>query len=204
MLTYNWFLWSKLNFQDHYSGLQCHMILQKSFKYTDLLFKKHFWLLSILKTVELLHIFVKTDIFPGLIWVESSEEPHLFQFFFFKVLFLTLLKHKHTIIRLQIFKKHAKLTYLFIWKTMLQSVILSWKHAFRAEMSVSVLVCVTRPLPVHPILFRHPGFPVGGKHSVFHVIHRHLLVSLIWQVKSEEERPGEKTLSSILNLDCNT
>ncbi len=28
--------------------------------------------------------------------------------------FLTLLKHKNTIICLQIFKKHAKLTYLFI------------------------------------------------------------------------------------------
>ncbi len=27
----NWFLWSKLNFQHHYSTLQCHMILQKSF-----------------------------------------------------------------------------------------------------------------------------------------------------------------------------
>ncbi len=30
--------------------------------------------------------------------------------------FLTLLKHKNTIICLQICKKHAKLTYLFIWK----------------------------------------------------------------------------------------
>ncbi len=39
---------------------------------------------------------------------------------------LTLLKHKNTIICLQICKKHAKLTYLFIWKTMLQSVILLW------------------------------------------------------------------------------
>ncbi len=39
-------------------------------------------------------------------------------------MFLTLLKHTNTIICLQIFKKHAKLTYLFIWKTMLQSVIL--------------------------------------------------------------------------------
>ncbi len=46
---------------------------------------------------------------------------------------LTLLKHQNTIICLQICKKHAKLTYLFIWKTMLQSVILLWKCAFRAE-----------------------------------------------------------------------
>ena len=98
---------------------------------------------------------------------------------------LTLLKHKNTIICLQIFKKHAKLTYLFIWKTMLQSVILLWKCAFRAGMSVFVLVCETRPLPVYPIVFRHPGLPVGRKHSVFHFIHRQvcsfLLVSSIWQ-----------------------
>ncbi len=98
---------------------------------------------------------------------------------------LTLLKHKNTIICLQIFKKHAKLTYLFIWKTMLQSVILLWKCAFRPGMSVFVMVCETRPLPVCPIVFRHPGLPVGGKHSAFNSIHRHvrlfLLVSLNWQ-----------------------
>ncbi len=63
----------------------------------------------------------------------------------------------------------------------------------------SVLVFETRPLPVYPIVFRHPGLPVGGKHSVCNFIHRHvrsfLLVSLIWQpacVKSEEEGAGEK------------
>ncbi len=54
----------------------------------------------------------------------------------------------------------------------------------RPGMSVFVMVCETRPLPVYPIVFRHPGLPVGGKHSVFHFIHRHvrsfLLVSLIW------------------------
>ncbi len=97
---------------------------------------------------------------------------------------LTLLKHKNTIICLHIFKKHAKLTYLFIWKTMLQSVILLWKCVFRPGMSVFVMVCETRPLPVYPIVFRHPGLPVGGKHSVFHFIHHYvrtfLLVSLIW------------------------
>ncbi len=52
-------------------------------------------------------------------------------------------------------------------------------------MSVFVMVCETRPLPVYPIVFRHPGLPVGGKRRVFHFIHRHvrpfLLVSLIWQ-----------------------
>ncbi len=95
---------------------------------------------------------------------------------------LTLLKHKNTIICLQKFKKHAKLTYLFIWKTILHSVILLRKCAFRPGLSVFVMVCETRPLPVYPIVFRHPGLPVGGKHSVFNFIHRHvrsfLLVSL--------------------------
>ncbi len=37
------------------------MILQKSFQYADLLLKKHFWLLSVLKTVVLLHICVETN-----------------------------------------------------------------------------------------------------------------------------------------------
>ncbi len=123
---------------------------------------------------------------------------------------LTLLKHKNTIIVLQIFKKHAKLTYLFIWKAMLQSVILLWICAVRPGMSVFVMVCETRPLPVYPIVFRHPGLPVAGKHSVFNLIHCHvrsfLLVSLIWQPAhaSEEEGLVKKTLSNILNLDCNT
>ncbi len=117
---------------------------------------------------------------------------------------LTLLKHKNTIICLQIFKKHAKLTYLFIWKTMLQSVILLWKCVFRPGMSVFVMVCETRPLPVYPIVFRHPGLPVGGKRCVFHFIHRHvrsfLLVSLIWQpvcASSLRRRGRVKKLSPI-------
>ncbi len=42
---------AKLNFQHHYFGLQCHMILQKSYYYADLLLKKHFLLLSMIKTV---------------------------------------------------------------------------------------------------------------------------------------------------------
>ncbi len=86
---------------------------------------------------------------------------------------------------MQIFKKHAKLTYFFFSKTMQQSIILLWKCAFWTRMLVSVLVYETRPLPVYPIVFWHPGLPVGEKHSVFHFIHRHvrlfLLVSLIWQ-----------------------
>ncbi len=125
---------------------------------------------------------------------------------------LTLQKHENTKICLQIFKKHVKLTYLFIWKTMLQSVILLWTCAFWPGTSVFVMVCETRPLPVYPIVFRHLGLPVGGKHSAFNFIHRHvcsfLLVLLIWwrACESSLRRRGrvEKTLSNILNLDCNT
>ncbi len=51
---------AKLNFQHHYSSLQCHMILQKSFIYADLVIKKHLLLLLMLKTVVPLNIFVKT------------------------------------------------------------------------------------------------------------------------------------------------
>jgi len=40
-----------MNFQHHYSSLQCHMILQKSFKYVDLPLKKQFLLLSRLKEI---------------------------------------------------------------------------------------------------------------------------------------------------------
>jgi len=35
---------AKLKFQHHYSSLQCHMILQKSFEYADLMRRKHFLL----------------------------------------------------------------------------------------------------------------------------------------------------------------
>ncbi len=56
---------------------------------------------------------------------------------------------------------------------------------FWPGMSVFVMVCETRPLPVYPIVFQHPGLPVGGKQSIFNFMHRHvrsfLLVSLIWQ-----------------------
>jgi len=45
-----------LNFQHHYSSLQCHMTIQKSFSYVDLVLKKHFLLLSTL------NIFVETMI----------------------------------------------------------------------------------------------------------------------------------------------
>ncbi len=38
---------AKLNFQHHYNSLQCHTILQKSYKYADLLFKNNFFLIII-------------------------------------------------------------------------------------------------------------------------------------------------------------
>ncbi len=40
--------------QTVFNSIQCHVILQKSFQFADLLFKKHFplLLLSIFKTVE--------------------------------------------------------------------------------------------------------------------------------------------------------
>ncbi len=53
----NLFLVQKLNF---HSRLQCHMILQKSFEYADLVLKQHLFifLLSVLRTVVLLNILV--------------------------------------------------------------------------------------------------------------------------------------------------
>jgi len=42
---------AKLNFQHHYSSLQRHMILQKSFYQAESGLKKHFILLSVLKIV---------------------------------------------------------------------------------------------------------------------------------------------------------
>ncbi len=42
------------------------MLLQKSVYYADLLLKKPFWLISMLKTVVLLHIFVETVF--GIYW----------------------------------------------------------------------------------------------------------------------------------------
>ncbi len=59
------FLMVKLNFQHHYSSLQCHMILQNHSKIADLLLKEHSLLLSMLKTVVvvLLFTFVISDFY---------------------------------------------------------------------------------------------------------------------------------------------
>jgi len=42
--------------------LQCHMTLQKSFEYANLMLKKHLVLLSMLKTIVLVNIFEETMI----------------------------------------------------------------------------------------------------------------------------------------------
>ncbi len=51
---------AKQNFQHDFSSLQCNMILQKSFKYADLVLKKHFFILVMLKMVVLLNILIGT------------------------------------------------------------------------------------------------------------------------------------------------
>ncbi len=53
------FMWSKLYFQHHYSSLQCHMIFRNQY---NMLIEKPFWLLSMLRTVVLLPVFVETVI----------------------------------------------------------------------------------------------------------------------------------------------
>ncbi len=74
---------------------------------------------------------------------------------------------------------------------MLQSVILLWKCAFHAGISVSVLVCLTRPLPVYPIVFPIVSrLPVGRKHSVFHFSHGRCARSF-WCHQSGNLRVGQ-------------
>ncbi len=60
ILNSNLFLWSKLYFQNHYSSLQCHMI-SEIILICWFAAQKHFWLLSMLKTVVLPNIFEKTE-----------------------------------------------------------------------------------------------------------------------------------------------
>ncbi len=68
------------------------------------------------------------------------------------------------------------------------------------------------PLPVYPIVLQHAGLPVGGNktriscHSPSCALVPVGVVNLATCVcvKSEEEEPGEKNLSNILNVDCNT
>ncbi len=57
VLSCNVFCDAQLYFQHHYSSLQCHMIFRN---HHNMLLKKHFWLLSMLKTVVLHNICVET------------------------------------------------------------------------------------------------------------------------------------------------
>ncbi len=123
---------------------------------------------------------------------------------------LTLLKHKNTIICLQIFKKHAKLTYLFIWKTMIQSVILLWKCAFRPGMSVCYGLW-NPPTACLPNCILAPRVASWRKtqrisfHSSSCALVPVGVVNLATCLSSLRRRGRvKKTLSSILNLDCNT
>ncbi len=56
------------------------MIIEKSFLYADLVLNKHFLLLSMLKTIVLLNIFVKAMILFFIIWlIKSKKLHHLFE-----------------------------------------------------------------------------------------------------------------------------
>jgi len=80
----------------------------------------------------------------------------------FLFVFLTILKHKNTIC-LQRFIEHANFTYLFLWKTMLQPVILLWNVCSMLECLFLFWSVWSHPLPIYPIVFQLPGLPVGGK-----------------------------------------
>ncbi len=121
---------------------------------------------------------------------------------------LTLLKHKNTIIYLQTFRKHVKLTYLFIWKTMLQSVIFLWKCASGPEClclwnppTASLPNCISAPRVASWRKTQRISF-----HSTSCALVPVGVVNLASCacVKSEEEGLVKKTISNILNLDCNT
>ncbi len=68
---------------------------------------------------------------------------------------LTELKHKNTIIYLQIFRKQAKFAYLFLWKTMLQPVILFWNVHSVSECLFLFWTVWFRPLAIYPVVFQH-------------------------------------------------
>ncbi len=77
---------AKLNFQHHNPSLQSHMIFQKALYYADLVLKKHFLLLLMLRTVVLVNIFVETVIhfFRIIWWIQHSKEQHFFLLYIYK------------------------------------------------------------------------------------------------------------------------
>jgi len=66
---------AKLNFQPNYC-LQCHMILLKSFKYSDLLLKKHYLFVIFMKAVVLLNIFVATTVYSIFLGLFKKIQKH--------------------------------------------------------------------------------------------------------------------------------
>ncbi len=68
---------AKLNVQYHYSSLQYHVILQKSFLNADLLLEKHFLLLLMLNTVVMLNMYLKNVV-------------HFFQYTFMNIVFKSI------------------------------------------------------------------------------------------------------------------
>ncbi len=75
IFTYIFFYYfcdAKLNFQHHYSSLQCHMTLQKSYWYADLL-------LIFLIIINDENSCIASYFSRILWWIESSKEQHLFK-----------------------------------------------------------------------------------------------------------------------------
>ncbi len=93
-IKYNLFLWSKLYFQHNYSSLQCHMIF---INHSDMLLKKHFWLLWMLDKVGLCQIQIQSwQIFFSsfLCWSTSSGFAVIFSdWSFWMWLFQVVLCH---------------------------------------------------------------------------------------------------------------
>ncbi len=124
---------------------------------------------------------------------------------------LTVLKHKNTIICLQIFKKHAKFTYLFLRKTMLQSVIL-FQNVRSVSECVFLFWSVTPPtasLPNNILTARVSS----GKHSVLQPLkpanklgHRSQILpelkSLSIHLKSSVNRGLLTRINQLISLHC--
>ncbi len=72
LIYYLYTIYSCHGNQHRYSSLQCHMILQKSFWYADLL-KKHFWLLSMLIT-----LLWKQSFFSGFVDEQSIQKNSIY------------------------------------------------------------------------------------------------------------------------------
>ncbi len=78
----NLFLWwQNWIFSSLYLSLQCHMILQKSLYCADLVFKKHFLLISLLKQLHCLIFLWKPWCFFQYSFNRKLKKQHLFEMF---------------------------------------------------------------------------------------------------------------------------